>query len=434
VLIAYGFMALPLAVAGLPLAFHVPPLYTQELGLDLAAVGLVLMVARVTDVLTDPVTGLLSDRLRTRWGRRRPWIVAGTPLMMLGTWQLFVPAGGVTIWYLLGWVSVLYLGWTFVAIPYGAWGAELSADYHERSRLTGSREMCTILGQIAAAVVPAAAAGPGGQLAPGLRALATGSVVLLPLAALLLMLVVREPPPTTSAPTLALRDGLARAWRNDPFRRLLVSSVLAGFAVAFNSALAVLFYLHVLRLGEATAWMVLVYFVAGTLAVPFWVAMSKRRSKHRTLVLGACWGCGWFLMAPFLPPGQVLPVLIMNFMTGLSMSVGPTLGASMAADTIDVDILETGENRAALFISLWSMGTKLALALGVGAALSLLDLSGFHPAGPNGPAELFALTTLYCLVPICLWLASVWPIWNFPITPARPRLLREAIGRRAAAS
>jgi len=84
-LVAYGFMTLPLAIAGLPLAIFIPPFYTQELGLDLTTVGMVLMAARISDVLTDPVIGALSDRFPTRWGRRRPWIVAGTPVMMLGS-------------------------------------------------------------------------------------------------------------------------------------------------------------------------------------------------------------------------------------------------------------------------------------------------------------------------------------------------------------
>ncbi len=124
----------------------------------------------------------------------------------------------------------------------------------------------------------------------------------------------------------------------------------------------------------------------------------------------------------------------MNLLTGLSMAVGPTLGASMAADVIDLDILETGGSRAALFISLWSMGTNLALALGVGAALWLLGLSGFRPAGPNGAPELFALTALYCLVPIGLWVVSVLPVWSFPITPERQAEIRAAIERMGAAS
>lgn len=434
-LFAYGFLTLPLAIAGLPIAFYVPPLYTQELGLDLAQVGAVLMLARITDVFTDPLVGFLSDRLPTRFGRRRPWILAGIPVMMLGTWMVFVPSNGVTPLYLLVWISILYLGWTLVAIPYGAWGAELSTDYHQRSRITGAREIFTVAGLIVAGVVPPALGGAAGRLATGLRALALASTALLPAAAALLVLGVRErPSASVPAAPLGWRKEFALLWRNPPFRRLLAAGVLGGFAGAFNASLAVLFYVHVLRIGDAAAWMVLVYFVAGLSGVPFWVWLSRRLTKHRALGLGVFWGCGWFLLAPFLPPGEVPPVFVMNLLTGFSMAVGPTLGASMAADVIDVDLLDTGGSHAALFISLWSMGTKLALALGVGAALMLLGLSGFDPAAANEPSELFALTALYCLVPIALWLCSVWPIWNFPITPERQAEVRAAIERMGAES
>lgn len=306
-LLAYGALTLPLAIAGLPIAFHVPPLYTQELGLDLALVGAVLLLARITDVFTDPIVGFLSDRFPTRFGRRRPWILAGIPVMMLGTWMVFVPAPGVSSAYLLVWISILYLGWTLVAIPYGAWGAELSTDYHQRSRITGVRELFTVVGQIVAAVVPAALAGPAGQVAPGLRALAIASVVLLPVATALLLLGVREQPPLPFAASIELRRGFAVVLRNEPFRRLLAASVLGGFAGAFNATLAVMFYVHVLRIGEAAPWMVLVYFVAGVCAVPFWVGLSRRVTKHRALALGVLWAAAGSCSRRSFRPDRCFP-------------------------------------------------------------------------------------------------------------------------------
>ena len=102
----------------------------------------------------------------------------------------------------------------------------------------------------------------------------------------------------------------------------------------------------------------------------------------------------------------------------------------MAADVVDLDMLESGEGRAALFFSLWSMGTKLALALGVGIGLPVLALFGFDPKRANGPTEIAALTALYCIVPVGLWLLALVPIWRFPITPARHAELREALARR----
>jgi Na+/melibiose symporter-like transporter len=130
----------------------------------------------------------------------------------------------------------------------------------------------------------------------------------------------------------------------------------------------------------------------------------------------------------------MLPVALVNVMTGVSMAVPQVLGASMAADVVDLDTIESGEGRAALFFALWSMGTKLALALGVGVALPLLAAFGFDPKGTNGPEQIHALTALYCVVPVMLWIASLLSIWNFPITANRQAALRDAIERRSAAS
>ncbi len=435
-LVVYGFLTLPLAVTGLPLAIYIAPFYASEVGLPLTTVGVVIMLARVADVVVDPMIGILSDRRTTRWGRRRPWILAGMAVMMVGTWRLFVPVPlpGASAGYLLLWIFVLYVGWSLLGIPYAAWGAEMSTDYHERSRITGAREAFSVLGLIVSAVVPyvAAVGGPPG-LAPGLRALAVLTVVLLPIGTLVLLTTLREPPRPPSVTTaLAWRQGLGIVWRNEPFRRLLIASVLGGLAAAINQAVAVLFYVHVLRLPASAQALVLIYFLVGVLAIPFWVTLSKRITKHRALAISGLWGCAWFLVAPWLPPEEMLPVAILNVMTGISMAVPAVLGGSMAADVVDLDMIESGEPRAALFFSLWGIGTKLALALGIGMALPLLDLVGFTTAGPNGPTQLWVLSGLFCLLPVAIWLVSIWAIWRFPITPERQTALREEIARRAA--
>ena len=150
----HGSLGLPLAVVGYPIAIWVIPHYTGTLGVSLAAVGTMLMLARISDVVTDPLIGFASDHLRTRFGRRKPWILVGMPLMMIGIWMLFVPAPGIGVLYLLWWLFVMMLGSTLISLPYGAWGAELSMDYHQRPRVTAAREIFALGGLLLAALVP----------------------------------------------------------------------------------------------------------------------------------------------------------------------------------------------------------------------------------------------------------------------------------------
>ena len=127
----YSSINFPLAVVGLPLVLFVPPLY-GELGLSLASMGFILMLARLSDVFTDPLIGLLSDRTKISLGRRKPWILLGSPLLAISTYFLFVPPDQPDLLYFLLSVMGIYLAFTIIQIPFASWGAELSGDYNER--------------------------------------------------------------------------------------------------------------------------------------------------------------------------------------------------------------------------------------------------------------------------------------------------------------
>jgi Na+/melibiose symporter-like transporter len=117
ILYAHGTLGMPLAVIGYPLAIWIPAHYSGGLGISLATVGTILMLARLTDVITDPLMGELSDRWRTPIGRRRPWLFIGPPVMMLGVYHLFMPSEGVGIAYFLFWLTIFFVGSTMIALP-----------------------------------------------------------------------------------------------------------------------------------------------------------------------------------------------------------------------------------------------------------------------------------------------------------------------------
>ena len=157
-LVLLGLPEFAMYLAVIPVALYIPFFYSRDLGLSITEIGLILMVARVSDVFTDPLIGALSDRTKTRWGRRKPWMVAGTPLMMISAFQLFSPSGEVSNIYLLGWSMLLWFGWTMINIPYYAWGAEISDDFHERTRITGWRQAFGFAGNICVLLIPVACA------------------------------------------------------------------------------------------------------------------------------------------------------------------------------------------------------------------------------------------------------------------------------------
>ncbi|MCW5732025.1 MAG: MFS transporter, partial [Alphaproteobacteria bacterium] len=193
-LAAYALPAVPLAAAGIPLFIYLPVFYSREMGLDLAAVGAILFLARVWDVITDPLVGILSDRTRGRFGRRRPWILAGTLPLVLAIHALFLPPSGAGAAHLLVWIMILYLAWTMITLPYQSWGAELSADYDERTRIAGWREGGVILGTTIATSLPILVTGQDGNAGPVLVILGWLVIVALPVAVLLALALTPDEP------------------------------------------------------------------------------------------------------------------------------------------------------------------------------------------------------------------------------------------------
>ena len=114
-----------------------------------------MILASIFDAITDPVMGFASDRFRTRWGRRRVWVFIGAPFLLAALVFLLNPTVGDGVFYLGGWFVFLRIGTTMVGTPYGAWGAELSGEYHTRTRIVSVREVFVLLGLIGAALVPA---------------------------------------------------------------------------------------------------------------------------------------------------------------------------------------------------------------------------------------------------------------------------------------
>ncbi|MBU0726871.1 MAG: MFS transporter [Alphaproteobacteria bacterium] len=426
ILAAYGIPGLPMAALGLPLFIYLPTFYATDLGLSLTAVGAILLLARLWDGVTDPIIGVLSDRTHTRWGRRRPWIIGATPLVLVSLWMLFVPPAGAGTMHLLVWSMALYLGWTMLALPHAAWGAELSGEYHERSRITASREIFVVLGTLVAAGLPVVVTGGTG---PVLKVLAISLLVALPLAVLIACVFVGEPGAGRQRIT-RWQEGMAVLVANRPFRRLIAAYLLNGIANGLPATLVLLFAAQVLQLAEMSGIFLVVYFGCGILFIPLWLALSRRLDKHRSWCVAMLLNCAFFAPVPLLGAGDFAGFMAICVLTGLCLGADLALPPSMQADVVDVDTAETGEGRAGLYFALWGMATKLALALAVGIAFPLLDLAGFDAnaaPGASTGAGVWMLVALYSLAPIAFKLAAIALMWNFPISAAAHSALKNRL-------
>ena len=407
-LAAYGLPGLALAALGLPLVMLLPKAYAELPALSLTAVGLTLLLARLWDMLSDPLIGAWSDRLSRRRRGRKLMIALGLPLISFSAYRIFAPPGTADVPYLLGWSLVLYTGWSMVSVPYQAWGAELSRHYHRRTDVTSAREAFVILGTLMVLAL-----GVFGSERPGIETLdrlALPLALLLPLTFLPSLAAVGDRPNRSSRVPLRLR----RMFAHRPLRRLLLAYVLNNAGNAVPAALFLLYVEHVLQRPALAGWLIGVYFTAGLLGFAVWVPVSRRLGKHRAWALSMLFACVVFAYVPFLEAGDTGLFILICLLTGLSLGVDMALPASIQADVLDGDRAASGGERAGLLFGVWGFATKLALALGVGLAFPLIELAGFDPSGDNDAAALTALALAYAALPVALKLGSAGLMWRYP--------------------
>lgn len=433
-LLFFGLPDYAVYLAAIPVSLYLSFVYSRDYGLDLADIGLILMLARISDVITDPLIGYLSDRTESRWGKRKPWLFGGAIVMAISAWQLFAPSGTVTNWHLLIWAMLLWLGWTMINIPYFAWGAELSDDYDDRTRITGWRQAFGFAGNVSVLLIPTVSGqlfGYGSLPKEGLTIVGFMSLVLLPLTVFIALWFVPERQVhRASTPNLWLAS--RQMFANGSFMVLFTGFLLLSMGTTWSSSLFMLFAAFVVEIETQTQTILLGFYLVQLLSLPAWMWVSFRIGKKETWTLGAAL---YVLATPgylMLGPGDVGPFVMVLGAYGIASGNFAAISLSMKADLIEIAGLRTGAHVAGSYMAVWSLGQKAFQALAVGIALPLVSLFGFDPKGQNGPDELQALTLVLTLPPLLLYAASVVVIWRYPIDGRRLVRLREAFQRRNA--
>lgn len=431
-LMLFGLPEFAVYLAVIPVSLYLPLFYSRDLGLSITDIGLLLMVARVTDVITDPLIGALSDRTKSRWGRRKPWMVAGTPLMMISAFQLFSPSGEISNGYLLVWSMLLWFGWTMINIPYYAWGAELSDDFHERTRITGWRQAFGFTGNISVLLVPVAASqlfGYGGVAKESLVIIGGMALVLLPL--LIGLTVWKLPERDVSPPKpQPIIPNIRFMLSNGSFLVLFFGFTLMSLGTTMIGTLFMLFTTFAMELEEQAQPILLAYFAINIVGLPFWVWLSHKLGKREA------WLIGTFIMTIATPcylllaPGDVVPFVLITAVIGFAGGNFLALSMSMKADVIEIATRRRRDHIAGSYMAIWSLGSKMTQALAVGISLPLLGWFGFDPRIENGADEINALRFAIALLPPALYIAAMLTIYRYPINKSRLERLRQAFDRR----
>ena len=415
-ILLYALPQFAIAYVTLAIVNYTPAFYASEMGIPVLTISGLMLLSRGLDVVTDPLIGILSDRTHSRLGRRKPWILAGTPVLLLGSWLLFLPGDEVGPIYFLAAISLLFFGLTMVQLPYIAWGAELSFNYDVRTQITSLRERVGATGSIAALITAFAVSLLGFEhLRPVLGVMAWIIFLLLP--PLILSVVLRVPSGIShQGEHPPFLQGAVTVFRNRSFRLLAFTVFLLYIGIAPGGAIGWFLFDNYFAEPGLFAPSVLLEFIASFLGLPLWTALSLKTSKHRAISLALLWMA---VFTALIPLAALLGVWgIMATVAIRSFALGALLMLPMAiiADVIDIDTAETGSQRTGIYIAFSGIVVKLAITIGVSTALAIPGLFGFDAsAADNSKVALFSVLATYSWMPALFFVAAAPLFWRFPL-------------------
>ena len=400
-LLAYGAFGFPLALVALPVYVMVPQLYAAQLGMSLTTVGTLLLAARTLDAFIDPPLGRWMDS--ARYGGYPKFVLLSLPLLAIGFAALMLPPAlspdWLVVWFGASLVLV-YLGYSIATIAHNSWGARLTQQRGERTRLTALREGCALTGVVLAAILPPLV---------GRTGLCISFVIALLLSAFWLL---RQAPRAGALPESKPAHWLL-PFKQSRFRWLFVIYAINGIATAVPATLFLFFVADRLLLPNQAPLFLLLYFLSAALALPLWTQLATRIGESRAWLSAMVLAVFAFLWTAQLDAGAILPFGIICVLTGAALGADLALPPALLAGVIG-SAGHGGEHEGSYF-GLWSWMTKMNLALAAGIALPSLAWLGYTP-GTTQASALSALTFAYAILPCILKTCVALVLWRAPLT------------------
>ena len=433
--LAFTAVAAPVALMQGPGLAILPNMYAEHFGIAMAEISLALLFSRlVFESLGALVVGLSSDHTHTRWGRRKPWIAAGCLLGLIGIVQLYMPTGRPSALHLALWMCVVYLAWNMIDVPYTAWSNELTRDYEERSRLSVWRQAFSVAGILGLAWLPLWVSKNTEVDWDVLRSVAWTSIVLLPLVVGWALWRVPRGEVTELQPRLGLRRAVKTVAENKPFAMFLLFTVVLQLAVGMSAALFFLFYTSYLGLGSWFPFFTTSTVLVSLLAMPLWMALLKRTSKNRMLLVSTLGFAAGLPLVHVIEPGPRALVIYAAYDALWMLFYGAVEVASRAllGDIIDYDTLKTGNERAGEYAAIWTLVNRTMQAVGASAAFAVAGWFGYEASAASHSADaIFGLKLTLGGLPAVIALVAAGLVMVLPMTRHRHDVIRRRLARRA---
>ena len=443
--IAYGMPGLGAGYMYLLMSLYVMKFSTDVLLIAPAVMGVIFSISRIWDAVSDPIAGYLSDRTTFKFGRRRTWMLISFIPISFGFLAVFSPpesmqGQSLDLWMMIAILS-FYSAITLLNVPHMALGAELSEDYHERTRLFGVRHIGFTLGSILALVsmslLISEENNPDGdvrQLAGDLAFYAIGAMSLMIFFAVSKL---KENPEfqnrVNKNPFKAFRD----IWINPHAKILIIVLFIENLGGAVIGVLTLYVTQYIV---EAPAWAPLIifaYMLPSALSVPLWIPLSRRFGKIRLWVFSLAFtgiSFGGIFIIPFLDSitDRLIVMFIGAALGGMAAGCGGAIGPSVKGDVIDYDEYLTGERKEGSYFAALNFVFKSATGIMLLVTGFVLQFSGFIPNQPQTMEVKIALISLYGLVPLVFYSLGAYLLYKkFKFGEKEHAAIKQQIQERA---
>ena len=443
--IAYGMPGLGAGYMYLLMSLYVMKFSTDVLLIAPAVMGVIFSISRIWDAVSDPIAGYLSDRTTFKFGRRRTWMLISFIPISFGFLAVFSPpesmqGQSLDLWMMIAILS-FYSAITLLNVPHMALGAELSEDYHERTRLFGVRHIGFTLGSILALVSMSLLISEENNPDGDVRQLAT-SLAFYAIGAMSLMIFfavskLKENPEfqnrVNKNPFKAFRD----VWINPHAKILIIVLFIENLGGAVIGVLTLYVTQYIV---EAPAWAPLIifaYMLPSALSVPLWIPLSRRFGKIRLWVFSLAFtgiSFGGIFIIPFLDSvtDRLIVMFIGAALGGMAAGCGGAIGPSVKGDVIDYDEYLTGERKEGSYFAALNFVFKSATGIMLLVTGFVLQFSGFIPNQPQTMEVKIALISLYGLVPLVFYSLGAYLLYKkFKFGEKEHAAIKQQIQERA---
>jgi GPH family glycoside/pentoside/hexuronide:cation symporter len=419
------------------------PIYSIALAMDPLLLGFAMAVPRVVGAISDPLTGTVSDNARTRWGRRRPFIMCGAVIGAILLPLIWMPPTATQLGhfaYLVLILSLYAVAFSVFSVPYGALGIQLSTNYDERTRVMAWRNYVQLAGTLSSSwfywfcLLPVF-----GNEVVGARWLGVIVGIVMLIAAVTTVVACREKTEAIEKqPKIALRTALKFTLRNKPF--LLLQSVMVILMLGLGCETVIGSYVHIYYTCQGSkSFASYITGLGGTLtifatlaALPFGLWLSTHTGKRHAALAGLFIGLIATSLMPFLlQPARPYLIMIEWVIMAFGIPCANLMFSSMVADISDEDEVVTGLRREGAYIAVGGFFGKIAQVGTLLLAGALPRFAGYVDTSiPPTVTELQTMRAMLIGIQFVALVVAIAVIWFYPLTRSRSEATRRLLDER----